>query len=95
MSDSTARASSDKEWNDLMHRLRQQSKARPQPFFYARVRARLLTPARPAYWLLPAWLRLPAYAAMLGALVLAVSGDGAATARGNYHFAHLVQHPPR
>lgn len=95
MSDSTSRTGSDEEWRELMRQLRQQSQAEPHPFFYARVRARLLAPVRPAYSLLPTWLRWPAYAAVLGALVVAVSGDGAAAARSNYHLADPTQQAPR
>jgi hypothetical protein len=73
MPDPVVRPSSEEEWEALLHQLRQQPKAQPQPFFYARVRARLTTP-RP--WL-PDWGRVPAYLALLGLLMLAVSGDGA------------------
>ena len=69
---------SEEEWQDLLTQLRRQPQPQPQPFFYARVQARLgaRRPAPPAA--LPGWLRRPAYAALLGALILAVSGDGAA-----------------
>ncbi|RZL16654.1 MAG: hypothetical protein EOO62_00675 [Hymenobacter sp.] len=68
---------SDHQWEALLHQLRQHPPAEPQPFFYARVHARLLAQADSANTLLPKWLRKPAYAAALCALVLAVSGDGA------------------
>jgi len=68
----------DAEWAELLHQLRRQSKAQPRPFFYARVHARLVAQQAQATAWLPAWVRRPAYAALLGALVLAVSGDGAA-----------------
>ena len=80
MSDSAARPDADQEWNDLMRQLRTQPLAQPRPFFYGRVQARLATVAhRP--WL-PGWVRRPAYAMLLGALVLALSGDDAALASG-------------
>ncbi len=44
----------------------------------ARVQARLAARQAPAAAWLPTWARRPAYAALLGALVLAVSGDGPA-----------------
>ena len=76
MSDSDFRpGSDDAEWADLLRQLRQQPKAEPRPFFYARVHARLAATQAPAPAWLPAWVRRPAYAALLGALVLAVSGD--------------------
>ncbi len=73
MPNPAVRPGPEEEWAALMRQLRQQPKAQPRPFFYARVRARLTTP-RP--WL-PGWGRLPAYLALLGLLMLAVSGDGA------------------
>ena len=78
MSDSAARPISDEEWDDLMHQLHTQPIARPRPFFYTRVHARLTTDAAAQRPLLPGWLRRPAYAALLGALVMTLSGDGAA-----------------
>lgn len=78
MSDSVPRPGSDEEWQALLGQLRRQPQAQPQPFFYARVHARLsATRAAPRAWL-PGWARRPAYAALLGALILAVSGDDAA-----------------
>ncbi|MGI4742345.1 MAG: hypothetical protein ACRYG7_44880 [Janthinobacterium lividum] len=73
MPNPAVRPGSEEEWEALMRQLRQQPKAQPRPFFYARVRARL--PA-PSPWL-AGWGRLPAYLALLGLLTLAVSGDGA------------------
>lgn len=67
----------DHEWEAALRQLRQQPKAQPQPFFYARVQARLAAQLEPRAAWLPSWLRRPAYAVLLGALVLAVSGDGA------------------
>ena len=84
-----------------MRQLRQQPKAQPQPFFYTRVRARLAAEQlAPTAWL-PAWARRPAYAALLGALVLAVSGDGttlrpaaSASQYGGYHLSPPAQLAP-
>lgn len=78
MSDTDFRPDPDAEWVALLHQLRQPPQSQPQPFFYARVQARLAARQAPAPIWLPAWARRPAYAALLGALVLAVSGDGAA-----------------
>ncbi len=80
MSDSDLPPGSDAEWEALLHQLRRHPKAEPQPFFYARVHARLLANVDTAATWLPAWLRRPMYAAVLGALVLAMSGDGAVAA---------------
>jgi hypothetical protein len=78
MSDFETRPDSDAEWADLLRQLQHQSEAQPRPFFYTRVQARLAVRQAPATAWLPAWARRPAYAALLGALVLAVSGDGPA-----------------
>ena len=78
MSDSALRPGSDEEWENLLHQLRLQPKGQPRPFFYARVRARLATERQPASFWLANWRRRPAYAALFGALILAMSGDGAA-----------------
>ena len=75
MSDSAARPVSDAEWDDLMHQLHAQPKARPRPFFYSRVQARLATETAAAGHSLLGWLRRPAYVALLGALVITLSGD--------------------
>lgn len=99
MSDSDFRPGSDAEWADLLRQLGRQANAQPHPFFYARVHARLVAARAPAITWPPAWVRRPAYAALLGALVLAVSGDGPAlrpaapaTSYGSYH---LSQPGPR
>lgn len=76
MSDSVVRSSSDKEWEALMHQLHNQPKARPRPFFYTRLHAQLVANAPIKSPLFPTWLRRPAYAALLGALVMVLSGDG-------------------
>ena len=75
MSDSPARLGPDEEWDDRLRQLRDQPLARPRSYFYARVHARL---AAAESRLLPGWLRRPAYALLLGALVITLSGDGAA-----------------
>ncbi|MDO7887595.1 hypothetical protein [Hymenobacter cheonanensis] len=75
MSNSAPRPGSDEEWQALLGQLRHQPQ--PKPFFYARVHARLSATRAPRAGL-PGWVRRPAYAALLGALLLAVSGDGAA-----------------
>ncbi len=63
-----------------MRQLRTQAPAQPRPFFYHRVQARLAANASQPW--LPGWVRRPAYAMLLGALVLALSGDDAALAAG-------------
>ena len=80
MSDSAPRPDADQEWAGLMHQLRTQPPAQPRPFFYGRVQARLIARARRPW--LPDWVRRPAYALLLGALVLALNGDNAALASG-------------
>ncbi|WP_201979252.1 hypothetical protein [Hymenobacter rubidus] len=76
MSDSAAHSNSDEAWDDLMGQLAAQPKYQPQPFFYTRVQARLA--AQSATPPILGWLRRPAYAVLLGALVLMLSGDGSA-----------------
>ena len=78
MSDSADHPDADQQWEDLLRQLRTQPAPQPRPYFYTRVQARLATDARTAW--LPGWVRRPAYALLLGALVLALSGDGAALA---------------
>ncbi len=96
MPDSVFRPDPDEEWEALLRQLRQ-PQAQPQPFFYARIQGRLLNKYTPATTWLPAWLRRPVYAAVLSALVLAVSGDGAvaATARSRPASSHSVPQLPR
>ncbi|TGE17602.1 hypothetical protein [Hymenobacter elongatus] len=76
MPDSATRPTADEEWENVLRQWRAQQKAQPRPFFYSRVRARLVGKAlaerQPQY----TWLRWPSYAAMLGILLL-LSGDGA------------------
>ena len=80
MSDSAARPDADPEWEALLRQLRTQPPTQPRPYFYSRVQARLAADARQPW--LPGWVRRPAYALLLGALVLALSGDDAALASG-------------
>ena len=90
MSDSAARPNADEEWDNLLQQLPRQSQGQPRPYFYNRVQARLHAEARP--WL-PSWVRRPAYALLLGALVLALSGDDAALASGRAPAAASVPVP--
>jgi len=87
---------SDAEWQALLGQLRRQPVPPPRPFFYARVQARLTARRQSALAGLPGWLRRPAYAALLGALILAVSGDGAAlrAAPATRSPSHLPGAPP-
>ena len=73
MSDSATRPDADPEWEALLHQLRTQAPTQPRPYFYGRLQARLA--AEDTHTRLPGWLLRPAYALLLGALVLALSGD--------------------
>ena len=98
MSDSTTRPVADPEWDDLMRQLRNQPKAGVRPFFYARVQARLAATGAAQSHAFPGWLRRPAYAALLGALVMTLSGDGAAqrpTAAAPCQDCPGARQPPR
>lgn len=76
MSDSTNRPEAEEEWENLLRQWRTPPDAQPRPYFYSRVRARL-SPENAAPRLpVPTWLRWPAYAVMLGMLLL-LSGDEA------------------
>ena len=75
MSDSAPGAISNEELDALLRQLRTQPRAQPQPFFYARLTARLSAPS-PG---LPIWMLRPVYAIVLGAIMLALSGDGTAS----------------
>jgi len=75
MLDPAIRPTADEEWENLLHQWRTQQPAQPQPFFYSRVRARLVGEVSMEHQLLPTWLRWPSYAVMLG-LLLMLSGDG-------------------
>ncbi|WP_156126254.1 hypothetical protein [Hymenobacter sp. DG25B] len=92
MSDSAARPNADDEWENLLRQWRTQPAPQPRPYFYSRVCARLVSEAdgvRPA---VRAWFRWPAYAAMLG-IVLMLSGDDItlhAADSANRYEAHLI-----
>jgi hypothetical protein len=75
MPDPAARPSADEELDHLLRQWRAQPAAQPRPFFYGRVRARLDRAAAQEQQVRTAWLRRSAYAAVLGALILALSGD--------------------
>ena len=77
MSDPTARPNADEEWENLLRQLPSHPVARPRPYFYGRVRARLAHQLAAERAPVRSWLYWPAYAAMLGALLL-LSGDDAA-----------------
>jgi len=66
------------EWSALLQQLRKQAAVHPQPFFYNRVQARLAARQGLAGSWLPGWARRPAYIALVSALLLVMSGDGAA-----------------
>lgn len=66
----------DEDWEQLLREWRPQPDARPRPFFYGRVRARLVNATAAGRPSAQAWLRWPAYAVMLGMLLL-LSGDDA------------------
>lgn len=76
MSDSAFRTPAQEEWEALMRQLQDQPPGQPRPFFYNRVSGRLAsrTTAHGLAW--PVWMLRPAYAALLGATMLALSGDG-------------------
>ncbi|MBW3129352.1 hypothetical protein [Hymenobacter profundi] len=75
MSDSTNRTEADEEWETLLHQWRAEVAVPPRPYFYGRVHTRLVNAAakRPP---LRTWRHWPAYAVMLGILLL-LSGDDA------------------
>ena len=74
MSESAVRLNADEEWEELLREWRAQPEARPRPYFYSRVRARLVKATAAERPSAQAWLRWPAYAVMLGMLLL-LSGD--------------------
>jgi hypothetical protein len=78
MNKSDFRPEADEAWEALLRQLPHQPTAQPRPFFYARVQARLAAEASAENPLVPGWLRRPAFAALLTALVLSLSGDGSA-----------------
>lgn len=77
MSDSATRPTGDEEWENLLRQWRTQQHNQPRPFFYSRVRARLVGQAAAERQLPHAWLRWPSYALLLGVILL-LSGDSAA-----------------
>lgn len=85
MPDFATRPPDDDEWENLLRQWRAQPHAQPRPFFYSRVRARLVGEALPERHPLPTWLRWPSYAVMLGILLL-LSGDGAALRQPASHY---------
>lgn len=91
MSDFTTRPEAEDEWENLLREWRTQSHAQPRPYFYNRVRARLVSEAELVSQPLRAWLRWPAYVAILG-IVLMLSGDAAALRSADnatWYEAHL------
>ncbi|TGD79441.1 hypothetical protein [Hymenobacter wooponensis] len=78
MSNSPLLPDSDQDWSDLMRQLQAGPPARPRSGFYTRVQARLVadTAVAPSWW--PMWFHRPAYALLLGALLITLSGDGSA-----------------
>ena len=77
MSDATNRPEAEEEWENLLRQWRTPPDAQPRPYFYSRVRARLSPETVAPRLPVPTWLRWPAYAVMLGMLLL-LSGDEAA-----------------
>jgi hypothetical protein len=75
----------DEAWTALLRTLHPQGPPEPRPFFYTRLQARLAAGAPPPL-ALPWWLRRPAYAATLAALVLALNAGAA--------LRYLRQHQP-
>ncbi|MBC8082372.1 MAG: hypothetical protein H7Z21_04115 [Hymenobacter sp.] len=75
MPDSAIHPIADEEWENLLRQWRVQQNTQPRPFFYNRVRARLVGEASVERQPLRTWLRWPSYAAMLGILLI-LSGDG-------------------
>ena len=76
MADFPIRPDADEAWDDVLRQLHRQPSAQPRPFFYGRVQARLAAQTSAEKDRLPAWLRRPAYAVLLSALVFSLSGDG-------------------
>ena len=78
MSDSAFRTTPEEEWEDLMRQLQDQPQVQPRPFFYSRVSARLSNRIAAQSRALPVWMLRPAYAVLLGAIMLTLSGDARA-----------------
>ncbi|SNR94601.1 hypothetical protein [Hymenobacter mucosus] len=66
----------DEAWTARLRALQPLGPPEPRPFFFTRLQARLDARQAPTT-MLPAWLRRPAYALFLGALVLALNADTA------------------
>lgn len=65
----------DQAWQQLLEQLRAQPVPAPRPFFYTRLQARLAE-SRPARRpVFARWLQRPAYAAVLGLLMLVLHAD--------------------
>lgn len=94
MSDSVFRPAPDEEWEDLMRQLHDQPLGSPRPFFYSRLNARLAALDAAKDRVLPGWMLRPAYAALLGAMVLTLSGDGRALRPAPGHAQGNVQPLP-
>lgn len=77
MSNFVDRTTADEEWESLLHQWRAEVDTPPQPYFYSRVRAKLVDAAGAQHPPLRTWRHWPAYAVMLGILLL-LSGDDAA-----------------
>lgn len=90
MSNSATQPTADEEWENLLKQWRARQNNQPKPFFYSRVRARLVGEAS-APQLLPTWLRWPSYAVLLG-IILMLSGDGAVV-RSDEPANHYQLHP--
>ncbi len=76
MSDSAFRPPPDEEeWENLMRQLQGQAQGQPRPFFYNRVSARLAGRPTTSGRAVPVWMFRPAYAALLGVIMLTLSGD--------------------
>lgn len=76
MSDSVNRTKADEEWDDLLHQWKAEIARPPRPYFYGRVHNRLMNATGAQHPPLRTWRHWPAYAVMLGILLL-LSGDDA------------------
>jgi len=76
MSDSSTRPNADEEWENLLHQWQTEVAVPPRPYFYGRVHARLVNATGAKHPPLRTWRHWPAYAVMLGILLL-LSGDDA------------------
>lgn len=92
MSDSAARPNADEEWENLLRQWRAQPAPQPKPYFYSRVRARLISEAGVECPAIRAWLRWPTYVAMLGILLMLSGDDGPLRSAdsANQYEVHLI-----